>query len=81
MTSPASPAPTEGDAKASNFLRQIIEADLAKGTYASRHWAGSPGDAAHQAAGPLDPAKIRTAPASRPNPTATCTSATPRASA
>ncbi|RFP77030.1 glutamine--tRNA ligase/YqeY domain fusion protein [Hydrogenophaga borbori] len=60
MTSPASPAPTEGDAKASNFLRQIIEADLAKGTYASRHWAGSPGDAAHQAAGQPDPAKIRT---------------------
>lgn len=60
MTSPASPAPTEGDTKASNFLRQIIEADLAKGTYASRQWAGSPGDAAHQAAGQPDPAKIRT---------------------
>lgn len=60
MTSPASPAPTEGDAKTSNFLRQIIETDLAKGTYTSRHWAGSPGDAAHQAAGQPDPAKIRT---------------------
>jgi len=46
--------------KLSNFLRQIIENDLEKGTYASRKWAGSPGDAAHQAAGQPDPAKIRT---------------------
>jgi glutaminyl-tRNA synthetase len=46
--------------KPSNFLRQIIESDLEKGTYASRHWAGSPGDAAHHATGPLDPARIRT---------------------
>ncbi len=47
-------------AKSSNFLRQIIEADLEKGTYAQRQWAGSPGDAAHHAAGQSDPAKIRT---------------------
>ncbi|MBL0942842.1 MAG: glutamine--tRNA ligase/YqeY domain fusion protein [Hydrogenophaga sp.] len=60
MTSPAAPAPTEGDTKASNFLRQIIENDLDRGTYASRRWAGSPGDAAHQAGGQPDPAKIRT---------------------
>jgi glutaminyl-tRNA synthetase len=46
--------------KPSNFLRQIIESDLAKGTYANRHWAGSPGDAAHHAKGAPDPAKIRT---------------------
>ncbi|MBK8361352.1 MAG: glutamine--tRNA ligase/YqeY domain fusion protein [Comamonadaceae bacterium] len=46
--------------KVSNFLRQIIENDLEQGTYATRHWAGSPGDAAHQAAGAPDPAKIRT---------------------
>ncbi|MBK7989383.1 MAG: glutamine--tRNA ligase/YqeY domain fusion protein [Comamonadaceae bacterium] len=46
--------------KVSNFLRQIIENDLELGTYAQRHWAGSPGDAAHQAAGGPDPAKIRT---------------------
>ncbi len=52
-------APTEGH-KVSNFLRQIIEADLAQGTYASRQWAGSPGDAAHHAKGTPDPAKIRT---------------------
>jgi glutaminyl-tRNA synthetase len=46
--------------KPSNFLRQIIESDLANGTYACRKWGGSPGDAAHHAAGQPDPAKIRT---------------------
>ena len=59
MTKPAHPA-TEQDHKPSNFLRQIIENDLAQGTYASRRWAGSPGDAAHHAKGEPDPAKIRT---------------------
>ncbi|MYZ54088.1 glutamine--tRNA ligase/YqeY domain fusion protein [Malikia spinosa] len=53
-------APEEGATKSSNFLRQIIEHDLAKGTYASRRWAGSPGDAAHHASAPHDPARIRT---------------------
>ena len=57
MSSPNSTAPV----KPSNFLRQIIESDLANGTYAQRKWAGSPGDAAHHAAaGQPDPAKIRT---------------------
>ena len=55
----SSPA-AENAVKPSNFLRQIIEHDLAAGTYASRRWAGSPGDATHQAAGQLDVAKIRT---------------------
>ena len=63
MTSSASsppPATPANDApKASNFLRQIIEKDLADGTYAQRRWAGAPGDAAHHAAGPLDAAKVR----------------------
>ncbi len=45
--------------KASNFLRQIIEKDLAQGTYATRQWGGSPGDAAHHEAGMADPAKVR----------------------
>ncbi len=45
--------------KPSNFLRQIIEHDLAKATYASRQWGGSPGDASHHAAGQPDPAKLR----------------------
>ena len=44
----------------SNFIRGIIDRDLAQGTNASRHWAGEPGDAAHQATGNADPAKIRT---------------------
>ena len=59
MTKPASPATPE-EHKVSNFLRQIIENDLDKGTYANRRWAGSPGDAAHHAAGAADTAKIRT---------------------
>jgi glutaminyl-tRNA synthetase len=54
-------APAEaGEQKVSNFLRQVIEKDLEQGTYSQRRWAGTPGDAAHHAAGPLDPAKIRT---------------------
>jgi glutaminyl-tRNA synthetase len=58
VSSPANPAAQES-AKPSNFLRQIIDKDLAEGTYGSRHWGGSPGDAAHHAAGPLDTAKVR----------------------
>src|SRR4051812_12333519 len=45
---------------ATNFIRNIIEADIAKGTYAARQWAGHPGDARAQAAAPPDAAKIRT---------------------
>ena len=51
---------TPTPAKPSNFLRQVIEADLQKGTYSRRRWAGSPGDAAHHAGGAPDPARIRT---------------------
>jgi glutaminyl-tRNA synthetase len=61
---PAAPAVTAAHVtvvtKPSNFLRQIIEHNLAAGTYATRRWAGSPGDAAHHAAGAPDAAKIRT---------------------
>jgi glutaminyl-tRNA synthetase len=55
-------APTDdlSPSKPSNFLRGIIDRDLEQGTYASRRWAGTPGDAAHQQAGEPDPAKIRT---------------------
>ena len=56
----AVPSQTPSAVRPSNFLRQIIENDLAQGTYASRYWAGSPGDAAHHAAGQPDAAKIRT---------------------
>ncbi|NOT64525.1 MAG: glutamine--tRNA ligase/YqeY domain fusion protein [Methylotenera sp.] len=44
----------------SNFIRAIVEKDIEQGVYASRKWAGSPGEAKHQAAGELDSAKIRT---------------------
>ncbi len=49
------PAPPAG-----NFLRGIIERDLEAGTWAQRHFGGSPGDGAHHQAGALDPARIRT---------------------
>jgi glutaminyl-tRNA synthetase len=55
MSSPKEAAPT-----GSNFLRHIIERDLAEGTYAGRRFAGTPGDAVHHAAAPADPARIRT---------------------
>ena len=59
-TTASAPSATADTPKVSNFLRQIIESDLERGTYASRRWAGSPGDAAHHAAGQPDTAKIRT---------------------
>ena len=59
-TPPASHStPHDTAPKVSHFLRQIIDKDLAEGTYATRRWAGSPGDAAHHAAAPLDSARIR----------------------
>jgi len=52
--------PAKEDPKPSNFLRTIIERDLAAGVHQGRPWGGSPGDAAHHAAGAVDPARIRT---------------------
>jgi glutaminyl-tRNA synthetase len=52
--------PPKDDVKPANFLRAIIERDLQAGTHAQRPWGGSPGDAAHHAAGQPDPARIRT---------------------
>ena len=54
MTAPVDLKPS------SNFLRQIVERDLAQGTFAQRRFGGSPGDAAHHASGALDMASIRT---------------------
>ena len=59
MSPPAKPPKTPPPAP-SNFLRGIIERDLEAGTWAGRHFGGSPGDGAHHAAGGPDPAKIRT---------------------
>jgi len=50
------PAP----ALAGNFVRNIVEDDLAANKYAARHWSGQPGDAKQQLAGPPDAARIRT---------------------
>ena len=47
-------------AHVTNFIRNIVEEDLAKGTYAARTWGGKPGAAAVHAGAPADPAKIRT---------------------
>ena len=52
--------PHDATNKPANFLRTIIERDLEAGTLAGRQWGGSPGDAAHHAAGGVDPARIRT---------------------
>ena len=52
--------PSPDAPKPSNFLRHIVERDLADGAYAGRRFAGTPGDATHHAAAPPDPARIRT---------------------
>ena len=44
----------------SNFVRGIIERELAANKFSEKKWAGSPGDAAHQETGQVDIAKIRT---------------------
>ncbi|SHH93292.1 glutamine--tRNA ligase/YqeY domain fusion protein [Pollutimonas bauzanensis] len=54
MTSVPSPAPV------SNFLRTIIDNDLAQGRYAGKRWAGKPGPASVQQQGGIDTARIRT---------------------
>ncbi len=48
------------EVKVSNFIRNIIDADLAAGKYATRRWSGRPGPGPQQQAGQADPAKIRT---------------------
>ncbi|MBM3342334.1 MAG: glutamine--tRNA ligase/YqeY domain fusion protein [Betaproteobacteria bacterium] len=47
-------------APVSNFIRTIIDADLASGKYTHRGWGGKPGAAKAHANTPADPAKIRT---------------------
>ena len=51
--------PPDTVAKPANFLRTLIERELQDGVYAQRQWGGSPGDAAHHAAGGADPAPVR----------------------
>ena len=57
MSQPANKAPA---AHVTNFIRNIIEADLASGKYDSRLWGGKPGAASSHAGGNPDAAKIRT---------------------
>jgi glutaminyl-tRNA synthetase len=45
---------------AAHFIRNVVEADLAAGKYAQRHWSGKPGLANTHVDAPLDAAKIRT---------------------
>ncbi len=56
---PSAPPPT-GEGHVTNFIRNIIDQDLAQGKYASRRWGGKPGAAAAHAGAPPDPARIRT---------------------
>ncbi|MBN8489755.1 MAG: glutamine--tRNA ligase/YqeY domain fusion protein [Burkholderiales bacterium] len=58
MSDKAPAAGTE-PVKPSNFLRGIIERDLECAAYDGRPFGGSPGDAAHHAAGQPDPARVR----------------------
>jgi glutaminyl-tRNA synthetase len=47
-------------AHVTNFIRNVIDADLDRGRYALRTWGGKPGLAGTHAGAPGDPAKIRT---------------------
>jgi glutaminyl-tRNA synthetase len=56
--SSAAGAPT-ATASPTNFLRNVIAADVEAGTYAGRLWRGQPGDAPEQSLGTQDPARVR----------------------
>jgi glutaminyl-tRNA synthetase len=55
----AHPPSQKEAASGSNFIRQIVESDLASGKFSSRRWAGRPGPAAVERDAPPDPARIR----------------------
>ncbi|HEY7674263.1 MAG TPA: glutamine--tRNA ligase/YqeY domain fusion protein [Burkholderiales bacterium] len=56
----SAPGKKPQEASTSNFIRQIVEADLMAGKYAKRKWNGKPGSALSLDGAPPDPAKIRT---------------------
>jgi glutaminyl-tRNA synthetase len=56
---PAKPLPAK-PAAPTNFIRNQIAADLVRGTYEPRHWAGKPGVYDLHSKAQADPAKIRT---------------------
>ncbi len=49
-----------GAAQTTNFLKNIIEGELAEGKFSGRGWAGVPGEGSLHDAAAADPAKIRT---------------------
>ena len=53
-------APPHPVAQVTNFIRNIIEADIAQRKYAARTWGGRPGPADVHLGAPADPAHIRT---------------------
>jgi glutaminyl-tRNA synthetase len=52
--------PSTTAAPVGNFIRNIIDGDIASSKYAHRGWGGKPGAAKAHAGTPADPAKIRT---------------------
>jgi glutaminyl-tRNA synthetase len=60
QSSSSARAPASAEGHVTNFIRNIVDDDLASGRYATRRWAGHPGPASAHAAGAPDPARIRT---------------------
>jgi glutaminyl-tRNA synthetase len=56
----SAPAKKLQEASHSNFIRQIVEADLMAGKYAKRRWSGKPGSALSLDSAPPDAARVRT---------------------
>ena len=59
-TPTSQPASEKDEPRAANFVRNIIDDDLARAKYAARTWGGKPGAASTHAGAASDPAKIRT---------------------
>ena len=60
MSAPVKAPAASGESHVTNFIRNIVEADLASGRYAARTWGGAPGPAAVHAGAAPDPARVRT---------------------
>ena len=60
MSAPVKAPAASGESHVTNFIRNIVEADLASGRYAARTWGGAPGPAAVHAGAAADPARVRT---------------------
>jgi glutaminyl-tRNA synthetase len=57
---PAKAPHSSGEGHVTNFIRNIVETDLASGKYAARTWGGRPGPAPMHAGAPKDPVRVRT---------------------